>query len=85
VLIAAQPTRGLDVQGVAAIQNILVEQAAKGVGILLISEDLEELFALSDRLLVMHEGEVVTEFDPDSATRSEVGVAMAGGHAEDAA
>ncbi|NNC40781.1 MAG: ABC transporter ATP-binding protein [Acidimicrobiia bacterium] len=85
VLIAAQPTRGLDVQGVAAIQGILVEQAASGVGILLISEDLEELFALSDRLLVMHEGEVVAEFDPETATRSEVGVAMAGGHAEDAA
>jgi len=85
VLIAAQPTRGLDVQGVAAIQKILVEQSSKDVGILLISEDLEELFALSDRLLVMHEGKVVKEFDPDSATRAEVGVAMAGGHAEDAA
>ncbi|MGI9604907.1 MAG: ABC transporter ATP-binding protein [Acidimicrobiales bacterium] len=79
VLVAAQPTRGLDVQGVAAIQRILVEQAAKGVGILLISEDLEELFALSDRLLVMHEGVVVGEFDPDTATRAEVGAAMAGG------
>ena len=78
VLIAAQPTRGLDVQGVAAIQEILSEQAADGVGILLISEDLEELFALSDRLLVMHEGHVVGEFDPDTATRQEVGAAMAG-------
>ncbi len=77
-LIAAQPTRGLDVQGVKAIQDILVEQAASGVGILLISEDLEELFALSDRLLVMHEGSVVAEFNPDSATRAEVGAAMAG-------
>ncbi len=81
VLVAAQPTRGLDVKGVAAIQQILVRQAAAGVGILLISEDLEELFALSDRLLVMHEGEVVGEFDPDVATRQEVGAAMAGAHA----
>lgn len=80
VLIAAQPTRGLDVQGVAAIQAILVEQSQRGVGILLISEDLEELFALSDRLLVMHEGQVVAEFDPDVATRTEVGAAMAGAH-----
>ncbi len=80
VLVAAQPTRGLDVKGVAAIQQILVRQAAEGVGILLISEDLEELFALSDRLLVMHEGEVVGEFDPDVATRQEVGAAMAGAH-----
>ena len=78
VLIAAQPTRGLDVQGVAAIQEILVEQASDGVGILLISEDLEELFALSDRLLVMHEGKVSQEFDPDVASRQEVGAAMAG-------
>ncbi len=80
VLIAAQPTRGLDVQGVAAIQEILVEQARSGVGILLISEDLEELLALSDRLLVMHEGSVVAEFDPDDVTRAEVGAAMAGAH-----
>lgn len=78
VLIAAQPTRGLDVQGVKAIQQILVAQASDGVGIVLISEDLEELFALSDRLLVMHEGKVVNEFDPDTATRTEVGAAMAG-------
>ncbi len=77
-LIAAQPTRGLDVQGVKAIQEIIVDQAVDGVGVLLISEDLEELFALSDRLLVMHEGSVVAEFDPDTATRAEVGAAMAG-------
>ena len=80
VLVAAQPTRGLDVQGVAAIQAILLHQAADGVGILLISEDLEELFALSDRLLVMHEGKVVAEFDPDTTTRTAVGAAMAGAH-----
>ena len=79
-LIAAQPTRGLDVQGVAAIQKILEHHAASGVGIMLISEDLEELFALSDRLLVMHEGQIVAEFDPDQATRQEVGAAMAGAH-----
>ncbi len=85
VMVAAQPTRGLDVQGVAAIQEILVEQSQSGVGILLISEDLEELFALSDRLLVMHEGEVVAEFDPDTATRTQVGAAMAGGSGHEAA
>ena len=80
VLIAAQPTRGLDVQGVKAIQDILVEQATNGVGIVLISEDLEELFALGDRILVMHEGQVSREFDPDTATRADVGAAMAGVH-----
>ena len=62
----------------AAIQQILLDQAEGGVGILLISEDLEELFALSDRLLVMHDGAIVGEFDPDTATRIEVGIAMAG-------
>ena len=81
-LVAAQPTRGLDVQGVAAIQQVLLEQAQAGVGILLISEDLEELFALSDRLLVMHEGSVVASFDPEVATRADVGAAMAGAHGE---
>ena len=78
VLIAAQPTRGLDVQGVAAIQQVILEHAERGVAVLLISEDLEELFALSDRLLVMHEGSVVAEFDPDTASRTDVGAAMAG-------
>ncbi len=78
VVVAAQPTRGLDVQGVAAIQEILVEQSRSGVGILLISEDLDELLALSDRLLVMHEGSVVAEFDPDETSRTQVGAAMAG-------
>ena len=78
VLVAAQPTRGLDVQGVAAIQSHLVDQRAEGVGVLLISEDLDELLALSDRLLVMFEGRVVAEFGADVTPRSVIGEAMAG-------
>jgi simple sugar transport system ATP-binding protein len=78
VLLAAQPTRGLDVQGIAAIQDQIVSQRARGVGVLLISEDLDELMALSDRLAVMFEGEVVAVLDPTRATRAEVGAAMAG-------
>ena len=78
VLVAAQPTRGLDVQGVAAIQGHLVDQRAEGVGILLISEDLDELLALSDRLLVMYEGRVVGAYGPDVTPRSILGSAMAG-------
>ncbi|MDE0236777.1 MAG: ABC transporter ATP-binding protein [bacterium] len=78
VLVAAQPTRGLDVQGVAAIQSHLVEQRANGVGVLLISEDLDELQALSDVLLVMYEGRVVGEYPPDVTPRSILGSAMAG-------
>ena len=78
VLVAAQPTRGLDVQGVAAIQGHLVAQRANGVGVLLISEDLDELLALSDRLMVLYEGRVVAELDPAATTRGEVGSVMAG-------
>ena len=78
VLVAAQPTRGLDVQGVAAIQGHLVDQRTNGVGVLLISEDLDELLALSDRLLVMYEGRVTAEFGPDVTPRSVIGEAMAG-------
>ena len=78
VLIAAQPTRGLDVQGIAAVQEQIVSQRASGVGVLLISEDLDELMALSDRLAVMYEGEVVVVLNPAQATRAEVGSAMAG-------
>ena len=78
VLVAAQPSRGLDVQGVAAIQGHLVDQRASGVGVLLISEDLEELLALSDRLLVMYEGRIVGEYGPDVTPRTVLGSAMAG-------
>ena len=78
VLVAAQPTRGLDVQGVAAIQSHLVEQRTNGVGVLLISEDLDELQALSDVLLVMYEGRIVGEYPPDVTPRSILGSAMAG-------
>ncbi len=78
VLVAAQPSRGLDVQGVAAIQGHLVDQRAGGVGVLLISEDLDELLALSDRLLVMFEGRIVGEYGPDVTPRTILGAAMSG-------
>jgi len=78
VLLAAQPTRGLDVQGIAAVQDQIVSQRGRGVGVLLISEDLDELMALSDRLAVMFDGEVVAVLDPTRTSRAEVGAAMAG-------
>jgi simple sugar transport system ATP-binding protein len=78
VVVAAQPTRGLDVQGVKAIQDLLVAERGAGVAILLISEDLDELLTLTDRLLVMHGGRVVAEFDPELAGRHEIGEAMVG-------
>jgi len=84
VVVAAQPTRGIDVQGVRAIQQLLVDQRSAEVGVLLISEDLEELMTLSDRLVVMSEGHIVGEFDPDHCTRADVGAAMAGRSVEEA-
>ena len=78
VVVAAQPTRGLDVQGVKAIQDLLVAERGVGVAILLISEDLDELLTLADRLLVMHGGRVVAEFDPEAAGRHDIGEAMVG-------
>ncbi len=65
-------------KGVKAIQDLLVAERSRGVAILLISEDLDELLTLSDRLLVMHEGKILGEFDPETAKRHDIGAAMAG-------
>ena len=78
VIIASQPTRGLDVNAVEAIHNLLVDQRDGGSAILLISEDLDELFKLSNRLLVMYEGKIVKSFDINNADINNVGLAMAG-------
>ena len=78
VIIASQPTRGLDVNAVDAIHNLLVDQRDGGSAILLISEDLDELFKLSNRLLVMYEGKIVKSFDINNADINNVGLAMAG-------
>jgi general nucleoside transport system ATP-binding protein len=83
VLIAAQPTRGLDVGGIETVHAYLREAASTGMGILLISEDLDELRALADRILVLYEGKVAGELDGGSATVEELGYLMAGGRDED--
>jgi simple sugar transport system ATP-binding protein len=79
VLVAASPTRGLDVAAIETVHAYLREAAAKGVGILLISEDLDEILALADRVAVMYEGAIVGEVDARAATHEEVGLLMAGG------
>jgi ABC-type uncharacterized transport system ATPase subunit len=79
VLIAASPTRGLDVGAIETVHAYLREAAADGVAILLISEDLDEILALADRIVVMYEGEIVGEVEPGSATVEEIGLLMAGG------
>ena len=81
VLVAVHPTRGLDIDATAAVQRILLTLRAGGVAILLISESLEELFALSDRIAVLHRGRIVGERPAAAATREEIGLMMAGGTA----
>ena len=78
VLIAASPTRGLDLAAVEGVRRRLLEQRAQGTAILLISEDLEELQALSDRILVLYEGVIVGEVTPDAIDPEQVGLMMAG-------
>ena len=83
VVVVAQPTRGLDVQGVKAIQDLLVAERNAGAAVLMISEDLDELLMLADRLLVMQGGRISAEFDPVTSSRQDIGVAMVG-HRSDA-
>ena len=77
-LIASQPTRGLDVGAMEYIHRRLLEQRRAGVGILLFSEDLDELFNLADRIAVFFKGEVVGRFAVEQASMQEVGLLMAG-------
>ena len=78
LLIAVQPTRGLDVGAIEYIHKQLVEQRDKGRAVLLVSLELEEVLSVSDRILVMYEGEIVGEFDPKQTEREELGLYMAG-------
>jgi ABC-type uncharacterized transport system ATPase subunit len=79
VLVTASPTRGLDVGAIETVYRYLHEAASQGVAILLISEDLDEILALADRVAVMYEGQVVGEVDPGEATVDQIGMLMAGG------
>jgi simple sugar transport system ATP-binding protein len=81
VLVVSQPTRGLDVGATEYVRGELVAQAARGAGIVLISEDLDELLALSDRLLVFYEGRVVGELAAAGADPEQLGLLMARGSA----
>ena len=78
LLIAVQPTRGLDVGAIEYIHSQLVAQRDAGKGVLLISLELDEVMNVSDRILVMYEGEIVGEFDPKKVTVEELGLYMAG-------
>ena len=78
VLVVAAPTRGLDVGAIETVHDYLRQAAADGVAVLLISEDLDEVQALADRIAVMYEGAIVGERDARTATTDELGLLMAG-------
>ena len=77
-LIAVQPTRGLDVGAIEYIHKQLVAERDAGKGVLLVSLELDEVMNVSDRILVMYEGEIVGEFDPKKVSVEELGLYMAG-------
>ena len=78
LIIAVQPTRGLDVGAIEYIHKQLVKQRDAGKAVLLVSLELDEVMNLSDRILVMYEGEIVGELDPKQTTVEELGLYMAG-------
>ena len=78
LLIAVQPTRGLDVGAIESIHRRLIKHRDEGHAVLLVSLELEEVLSVSDRILVMFEGEIVGELDPKNTTREELGLYMSG-------
>jgi ABC-type uncharacterized transport system ATPase subunit len=85
LLIAAQPTRGLDVGSIEYIHRRLIEKRDEGVAVLLVSVELDEIMALSDRIAVMYEGEIVGTADAAQVTREELGLLMAGSRLDEGA
>jgi ABC-type uncharacterized transport system ATPase subunit len=83
LLVANQPTRGLDVGSIEYIHRQIVEMRDQGVAVLLVSAELDEITSLSDRIAVMFHGQIVATMDADKATRSELGLLMAGATAQE--
>lgn len=77
-LIASQPTRGLDVGAIEYVHKVLVKERDAGNGILVISLELDEVFNIADRILVMYNGQIVGELDPKQTTMNEIGLYMSG-------
>jgi general nucleoside transport system ATP-binding protein len=78
LLVASQPTRGLDVGSIEYIHQRLIDKRDQGCAVLLVSPELDEIMSLSDRIAVMYRGRIVTIVDADSATREQIGLWMAG-------
>jgi len=82
LLVAAQPTRGIDVGSIEFIHNQIVEQRDRGVAVLLVSAELDEVLSLADRVAVIFDGRIVTVLPIEEATREKVGLLMAGSEVE---
>jgi simple sugar transport system ATP-binding protein len=78
LLIASQPTRGIDVGSIEFIHNQIIAQRDKGAGVLLVSAELDEVMSLSDRIAVMYRGEIIDVVEAKTATREQLGLLMAG-------
>ena len=78
VMIAMQPTRGLDVGAIEAVHGLLLQEREQGAAILLISEELDEIMSLSDRIVVMYEGQIMGEMNSEEADLEKIGLMMAG-------
>jgi len=78
LLVASQPTRGLDVGSIEYIHARIIEKRDAGVGVVLVSPELDEILALADRIAVMYRGKIVTIVDADAATKEYLGLLMAG-------
>jgi simple sugar transport system ATP-binding protein len=78
LVIASQPTRGIDVGSIEYIHSRIVEERDAGSAVLIVSSELEEVMALADRIIVMHAGRIAGEFDAATATTTELGLAMLG-------
>ncbi len=83
VLVAAYPTRGLDVGAIENVRRLLLQGRDQGMAVLLISEDLDELFAMADRIVVLYEGQIMGEMAADQADRETIGLLMAGGQRQE--
>ncbi len=82
LVIASQPTRGIDVGSIEYVHARIVEKRDAGAAVLIVSSELDEVVGLSDRVIVMFDGKIAGEFDPATATTTEIGLAMLGSEAE---
>ncbi len=82
LVIASQPTRGIDVGSIEYIHSRIIEERDAGAAVLIVSSELDEVVGLSDRVIVMFDGAIAGEFDPKTASKTEIGMAMLGSESE---